>query len=147
MDVPQISYEPIFPVKMAIVCSPKLLPKGESDRKLARLKSVVREIGFIGSMRTDYRAHPSKSLMDLIGRDPVVAFEANSQEAQKRLCLDGAGVAYLARFMVEKELASGALVEILPGKPRVLDLLLAKRKGRPLSLNARTFLDLVKQKA
>lgn len=143
VNVPQISYEPLFPVEMAIVCHPQLLPKGETG--MAKLKSAVREVGLISSIRAEYQNHPSQSLMDLMGKDPRIAFESNSQETQKRLCLEKGGVAFLARFMVEKEIDTGKLVEIAPEKPLTLNLLLAKRKSFALSLNARTFLELMKK--
>jgi LysR family nitrogen assimilation transcriptional regulator len=143
VNVPQISYEPVFPLEMAIVCHPQLLPAGSLT--VAKLKAAVREVGFISSIRAEYQNHPSQSLLDLMGKDPIIAFECNSQETQKRIAIEKGGVAFLARFMVEAELKKGTLVEILPEKPLTLNLLLAKRRGLPLSLNARTFLELVKK--
>ncbi|MGZ3693969.1 MAG: LysR family transcriptional regulator [Bdellovibrionota bacterium] len=145
VNVPQIVYEPMFPLEMAIVCHPQLLPKGEGGLTVAKLKAAVREVGFISSIRSGYQNHPSQSLLDLMGKEPIIAFESNSQETQKRLCLEKGGVGFLARFMVEKELKKGTLVEIFPDRPLVLNLLLARRRGLPLSLNARTFIDLVRE--
>jgi DNA-binding transcriptional LysR family regulator len=76
---------------------------------------------------------------------PRIGLETNNQEAQKRFCLNGGGVAYLSRFMVEKEIETGRLFEIPVESPHEFNLWLAKRKGLELSLSARTFLDTLKK--
>lgn len=144
INIPQITYEPILPVEMAIVYSPKLLPK-QKQLSNAQLKNILREIGIITSIRSDYQNHPSQDLLDLMGKDPKVAFEANSQETQKRLCIEGGGVAFLARFMVEKEIKDGSLLELETEEKITYNLQLARRKSFPLSLNARTFLEILKR--
>jgi DNA-binding transcriptional LysR family regulator len=149
VNIPTILYEPLFQIEMAIVYHPKLLTKLGPDSKGEITNTILRKIftqvGFIGSIKAQYQNHPSRELMDFLGEDPNIAFESNSQEMQKRLCLAGAGVAYLARFMVEKEIAQGTLKEIRLKKPITLTLVLAKRKGRELSLSARTFLEILKK--
>lgn len=142
INVPGIQYQSLFSVEMAAVCHPDLLVDGKSTP----LKTVIQKSGFIASIRAQYQNHPSKDLMKLLDQDPHITFESNSQETQKRLCIHGAGVAYLARFMVEKELKSGQLKEIPLSKPTSIPLVLATRKGRDLSLNAQTFLRLLVQK-
>jgi len=77
-------------------------------------------------------------------KETPTVFESNSQETQKRYCLAGGGVAFLARFMVESEIDRGELVEIPTAKPLSLDLHVARRKSLPLSLSARTFLQQLK---
>lgn len=145
VNIPTIQYEPLFPVEMAIVYNPKLLADPKGDVTTSALRKIFAQNGFIGSIKAQYQSHPSRELMDFLGEDPNIAFESNSQEMQKRLCLSGAGVAYLARFMVEKELAQGTLKEIRLKKPISLSLVMAKRKGRELSLSARTFLELLRK--
>ncbi len=56
----------------------------------------------------------------------------------------GGGVAYLARFMVEKEIESGHLFEIPVEHAHVFHLWLATRKGRQLTLSAKTFVQLLR---
>ncbi len=136
-----IAYETVTTLPMAVVCHPKHVGKGALTP--AKLKSLVKEIGFIGSIKNQYQHHPSEELMKLLGKDIPVACESNSQESQKRYCMEGGGIAFLARFMVEKELREGTLVEAPTSKPLALHLLLAKRKNLPLSITSRTFLELV----
>ncbi|MES3036360.1 MAG: LysR family transcriptional regulator [Bdellovibrionota bacterium] len=145
INVPGINYEPLFPVKMAIVCHPSLIPEKQGSLSSARLGATLKKQGLIGSIKSQYQSHPSKNLIDLMGKDPSIVFESNSQETQKRFCLQGGGIAYLARFIVEKEIEGGRLVEIHGDKPLTLQLLLAKRKGMALSLSAITFINLIKK--
>jgi LysR family transcriptional regulator, cyn operon transcriptional activator len=143
INVPGITYEDVASVDMAIVCAPSLLSEDEAESTPAKLKGILRKIGFIGSIGSDYQHHPSEDFLKLMGDKPNIAFEASSQETQKRLCLRGGGVAFLARFMVEKEIKSGSLIEIPVSRPLKLNLVLARRTSRALNLNARTFLELL----
>lgn len=101
-------------------------------------------MGYISSIGAHQQNRPSKVLIELFGEMPKIGLETNSQESQKRFCLAGCGVAYLARFMVQKEIESGKLFEIPVDNPHSFYLWLATRKGRQLSLSARTFLDSLK---
>ncbi|MEK0445072.1 MAG: hypothetical protein RLZZ399_393 [Verrucomicrobiota bacterium] len=56
---------------------------------------------------------------------------------------EGGGVAYLARFMVEKEISEGTLVEHAQKKPLLTELLLASKKRALRSRNAKEFLKLL----
>lgn len=143
VNVPGISYEPIAPLAMAVVCQPKLLPEGKNS--LTRVRALVKDAGFIGSIKAQYQNHPAQDFIKLMDKTTPTVFESNSQETQKRYCLAGGGVAFLARFMVEKEISSGALVEIPTSKPLSMELHLARKKSLPLSLGARTFLAQVKK--
>jgi DNA-binding transcriptional LysR family regulator len=143
LNIPQIIYEPLFEIEMAVVCHPKLIPDLKAGQSVARLRTALRETGFIGSIHSQYQTHPSQDFMDLMGDQPNIGFESNSQETQKRLCIEGGGVAFLARFMVEKELKKGSLVEVTLVKPLKLSLHLARRKSRPLSVSAKTFVELL----
>lgn len=129
---------------MALVCHPGFKKEIANADKLSQLRATINRLGFIGSVGLHYQNHPSADLIKLIGENPNVAFEASSQETQKRLCLEGGGVAFLTRFMVEKEICSGSLIEIGLPRPLKYDLLLVTRKGRSPSINARTFLELLK---
>lgn len=120
---------------MAVVSSPKLGAR--------RARELVETLGFIGSIRSQYQVHPSNAFLDQVGSTPAMSFESNSQEAQKRFCLEGGGVAYLARFMVEKEIAEGTLVEHALKKPLLTELLLVSKKGALRSRTADEFLKLL----
>lgn len=130
-----IRYEPLTRVPMAVVVAP-----GLAD---GTLKKVAARVGLIESVRAQYARNPSQELVDVLGADVPVAFECNSQEGQKRMCLMGGGIAFLARFMVADDLAAGRLVEFPLKKPIAYDLLLARRAGVELSLNARTLLEMI----
>ncbi|RYZ67502.1 MAG: hypothetical protein EOP05_17660, partial [Proteobacteria bacterium] len=137
-------YEEVAEIEMVIVCAPTLLSEDEAETTPAKLKGILRKIGFIGSIGADYQHHPSEEFLKLMGDKPNIAFEASSQETQKRLCMKGGGVAFLARFMVEKEIKAGTLIEIPVSRPLKLTVVLARRTSRALNLNARTFLDLLR---
>jgi DNA-binding transcriptional LysR family regulator len=142
INIPQLIYEPLMSIEMAVVCHPRWLKSPKST--FPALRKFIGEVGYVSSIGLQYQHHPSASLIGQLGGFPPVKFECNGQEAQKRFCREVGGVAYLARFMVEEELKSGELAEYpLPQKFHI-DLLLARRRARPLSLNAQTYLDLFK---
>ena len=136
LNIPGLVYEPARSLEMAIVYKPGLLPPGKGRAPAELLEGA----GYISSIRRNPRQHPSPELFAVIGKDPKVVFESNSQESQKRLCLAGVGFAYLARFMVEEELASKALVEFPLKETPTLTVFIGRKKSAPLSFNARTFL-------
>lgn len=137
---PGIDYEVLQSIDMALACHPRFAKSIRQAAKPAQLRETLNEIGFIGSIGAHYQHHPSETLMKLAGEQPTIAFEASSQETQKRLCLAGGGIAFLARFMVDNEIKSKELIEIPLPKAIRLDLLVATRRNQQLSLSARTFL-------
>lgn len=137
---PGLDYEVVRSIEMTLACHPRFAKSIRQAAKPSQLRDTLNEIGFIGSIGAHYQHHPSETLIKLAGEQPTVNFEASSQETQKRLCLEGGGIAFLARFMLEDELKSKALVEIPLPKPIRLDLLIASRRNQALSLSARTFL-------
>lgn len=141
VPLPQIEYEVLRAEKMALVCRPELWRKNKSTSVAKTLKRVIQDVGYIASIGALLQSRPSRVLSELFGEMPRIAFEANGQEVQKRVCLGGGGVAYLARFMVEGEIQRGELHEIPIEHPHIFNLWLARRKGRELSLSARTFLE------
>jgi LysR family transcriptional regulator, cyn operon transcriptional activator len=145
LPLPQIESQVLRAEQMALVCHPDVWKKnkGASDEKT--LKKVIQSVGYIASIGAILQSRPSRVLSELFGGMPRIGLEANSQEAQKRFCLKGGGVAYLARFMVEKDIERGRLFEIPVDHPHVFNLWVATRKGRQLSLSARTFLEHLKE--
>lgn len=139
--LPQIDYEVLRSEEMALVCHPELWKKHKAGTTTKTLKKILQDAGYIASIGATLQSRPSRVLSELFGEMPRIGLETNSQEAQKRFCLEGGGVAYLARFLVAGEIARGALFEIPVGEPHSFNLWLATRKGRPLSLAARTFLE------
>ena len=144
VPLPQIDYVELRAEPMALVVQSELWRTSKSGSNAATLKRLIEKVGYIASIGASTQARPSRVLKELFGEMPRIGFEANGQEAQKRFCLAGGGVAYLARFMVEREIKSGALHEIPIESPHIFKLWLATRKGRVLSLSARTFLERLK---
>ena len=136
MNVPGLVYEPLRELEMAIVYKPGLIPPG----KAKVLPELMQSVGYISSIRRNQKQHPSPELYEVLGEDPKVVFESNSQETQKRLCLAGVGFAYLARFMVEAEIKAKTLVEYPLKEAPKLTVYVGRKKSVSLSFNARTFL-------
>jgi DNA-binding transcriptional LysR family regulator len=136
MNIPGLVYEATRSLEMAIVYKPGLLPAGKGKSSAELLENA----GYISSIRRGPKQHPSPELFAVIGKDPKVVFESNSQETQKRLCVAGAGFAYLARFMVEEELKAGSLLEFPLEETPTLTVFVARKKSAPLSFNGRAFL-------
>ena len=140
---PGIKYESIFQMEMTLACHPRWAQEFPGPISYRNLKALLQKVGFIGSIRSQYQKHPSQELMDILKTQPHIVSESNSQETQKRLCLEGLGISFLARFMIEEELSSGALVEIPLKRAIIIPLYLARRNDRNLSLSARTFLQII----
>jgi DNA-binding transcriptional LysR family regulator len=98
---------------------------------------ALRGIGYIGSRVGDYaKPYPALRMLALIGVKPKVVLEANSQESQKKLALQGIGYAVLPLFMVKEELRSRSLVRVNSVKRLGSELLLIRKKNRALPLAA-----------
>ncbi|MGE3263559.1 MAG: LysR family transcriptional regulator [Bacteriovoracia bacterium] len=141
IPLPQIEYKSLRMEKMALVCQPQLWKKNKAANDLETLRKVLEEAGYIASFGSLLHSRQTRVLLELFGEMPRIGLETNSQEAQKRFCLAGGGVAYLARFIVEKEIREGTLFEIPVGTPHEFYFWAATRKGKQLSLAARTFLE------
>lgn len=140
INIPHVIYKTVETLEMAVVCRPNDAKSLPAKVTFPVLRKFMQQNGFISSIGSQYQHHPSEGLISQVGEFPPLRFECNSQEAQKRFCMHTGGVAYLARFIVAEELKRGSLIEIKLPKKFEIDLLLAKRKDRELSLNAQTFL-------
>ncbi len=143
VPLPTIDYQIIRAEQMALVCNPNIWKKNKQSSVHRTLKKVIEEIGYLASPGARMQSRPSRVLMELFGEVPKISIETNSQEAQKRFCMAGAGVAYLQRFMIQREVDRGELYEIPMENLHSFNLWLATRKGRHLSLSARTFLQYI----
>lgn len=141
VPLPQLDYVELRAEPMALVVQTELWRTSKSGSNAATMKRLIEKVGYIASIGASTQARPSRVLKELFGEMPRIGFEANGQEAQKRFCLAGGGIAYLARFMVEREIKSGTLHEIAIESPHIFKLWLATNKGRALSLSAKTFID------
>jgi DNA-binding transcriptional LysR family regulator len=134
---PAIVYEPVRSFPMVAVAHPNLMGafKGRGKARGAKLRAK-----YLSSIRKDFSRNPAQEVFDILSLTPEVEVETNSQELQKRLCLEGLGVAVLVRFMVEEEIRRGRLVEIPLSESHSATLSLARRKDGDFKLNARSFL-------
>jgi DNA-binding transcriptional LysR family regulator len=140
VNLPQVEYRRLHPEVMSLVCRPDIWKESKSSSHEKTLKKVLKTHGYLCSIGALLESRPSRVLMELFGEAPQIGLEINSQESQKRFCLAGEGVAYLSRFMVEKEIDSGDLFEIPVEHTHIFHLWLAKPKSKQLSLTSRMFL-------
>lgn len=140
VNSPQIEYHRLHPERMSLVCSPSIWKECRSSNNDKTLRNVIEKYGYISSIGAAMSKRSARVLTELFGGMPPVGLEVNSQESQKRFCLAGVGVAYLANFMVQKEIADGLLFEIPIEDIHEFHLWLARPKGKHLSLTARTFI-------
>lgn len=131
LQAPQIEYRRISPFEYILVTS------DGDDLKDKKMK--VKE-GIVGSISKDYERHPSYRISEYTHEAFKINIEANSQDLQKILCLNGGGAALLAKFMVKDELKNKQLFQIKLDRPIYYDLLLAKRKNHRLSRSAEAFI-------
>lgn len=141
INTPQIEFKKLYPEKMALICRPEMWKECKSSSNEKTLKKLIEKYGYISSIGVSTGKRTSQVLIELFGGFPRISFEVNSQESQKRYALNGQGVAYLTRFMVEEEIDDGELFEIPIDHIHEFHLWLAKPKGKQLSLAARSFLE------
>jgi DNA-binding transcriptional LysR family regulator len=141
---PGIEYEQIRLVEMRLVCHPQWVEKNKNLLSPKHFKKAILEVPIISSVRAQHQKHPSQPFFDMVGGELEIGFEANSQETQKKLCLAGGGVSYLASFMVEDEINSKKLISLPLPEKVTGHLHVAYRKESVLSLNAKTFINLLK---
>jgi DNA-binding transcriptional LysR family regulator len=138
---PQIEFEALREEPMALVVASDVWKSVKGTPPVGKLSKVLERVGYISSIGAHAQTRPSRVLKELFGNMPPISIEVDGQESQKRVCLSGGGIAYLARFMVEREIESGELHEINVETTHSFKLWLAVRKGKDLSLAARTFIE------
>lgn len=146
VPIPQIDYEDLWSEPMSLVVKAELWEEFKASTVQVTLNRILKKVGYISSIGALAQQRPSRVLLELFGQMPRIGFEANRQEAQKRICLGGGGIAYLARFMVAKEIEDGLLHEVSVQNPHVFKLWLATKKGRFLGTPAKMFLERLKNK-
>lgn len=140
VNTPQVEFKKIHSEKMALVCHPELWRESLCHNHDETLRRLISRFGYISSIDARFGRRSSQVMLELFGEIPPICFEVNSQESQKRFCLAREGAAYLARFMVKKEIENGELFEIPVESAHEFPLWLAVVKGKQLSLASRTFL-------
>ncbi len=140
INTPQIDFRRLHPEKMSLVCRPDLWKECKSSSNEKTLRKLVAKYGYMSGIGASVGKRSSQVMLELFGEMPAIGIEVNSQESQKRFCLAGEGVAYLANFMVKKEIEGGELFEIPVEHVHEFHLWLARPKGKHLSLTSRMFL-------
>ena len=140
VNIPQVEFQRLHLERMSLVCHPALWRECKSSSNEKTLRKLIGKYGYISGIGASTRTRSSGVLLELFGELPPIGIEINSQESQKRFCLAGEGVAYLANFMVKKEIEQGKLFEIPVDNVHEFHLWLARPKGKHLSLTSRTFL-------
>lgn len=141
VTLPNLDYGIVRRESMVLVCTPELWRKHRTGQTTKTLKRIIEDAGYIASIGATLQERPSRVLKELFGEMPKIGFEANGQEIQKRVCLEGGGVAYLARFLVNQEIRDGKLFEIPIETTHSFNLWLITRKGQDLSITAQAFLE------
>lgn len=142
---PQVEFEALREEPMALVVKSEVWKATRAANHHARVAKVLEKVGYLSSVGASAQRRPSRVLRELFVDLPNIVTEVNGQEPQKKICMAGGGVAYLARFMVADEIKSGILHEIDVEKTHAFKLWLGTRRGHELSLAARTFIDYLRR--
>jgi DNA-binding transcriptional LysR family regulator len=122
-----------------------------SDDELAHMGSLsVEQLGdhpFIFFDRNSSYYSIAQGLFRQHGVVPRIQMELDSMEATKKMVEEGLGIALLPRIAVERELASGELVEIEIAGMRnpTRQIALISRRSRPLGPVAQAFVEIVQE--
>ncbi len=104
---------------------------------------------FIISREVDYpksRAFPVRQMLEENRVKVSVGISSNNLDAQKKMVLEGLGMALLPKFMVEDELRDRKLVAVPSERGFSYSLKFVRRKKKVLSRNAEAFLKVFKEK-
>ncbi|MDG0817718.1 LysR family transcriptional regulator [Bdellovibrio svalbardensis] len=94
---------------------------------------------FIGSREIDDTASKRFPTLEVLKKKypkASIKTSSNNLTAHKELVLKGVGVSVLPEFLIEQELKSKTLIDVLPGEKFVFHMKLIKRKNAVTSLNA-----------
>lgn len=97
----------------------------------------------------DYPKARPFPVLEMLNRNKVKAdifITSNNLDSQKRMVMEGLGIALLPRFIVKNEIDKGHLTEMLPRKEFIYSLKLVTKHRKVLSRNAHVFLDEFKTK-
>jgi DNA-binding transcriptional LysR family regulator len=115
-------------------------------RKDLKNKKFVME-SFIGSREIDdtsTKRFPTLTKLKKIHPEAKIRISSNNITAHKEMVLRGLGVAVLPDFLVQEDLKNGILTDVLPKEQLEFELKLVERSNSVLSLNAQSFLGLLK---
>lgn len=102
---------------------------------------------FIGSREIDdtaTRRFPTLEKWQKKKPKAQIRISTNNISSHRQLVLDGQGIAVLPDFLIERELKSGRLTDLLPSENLMFDLKIVARETATLSLNAMQFIRTLK---
>ncbi len=102
---------------------------------------------FIGSREVDDNLNTKFPTLEKWKRKQArakILASSNSLLLHHELVRQGLGISVLPAFLIEKELASGKLIDLMPTENLIFDLKLVQRKDIGLSLEANTFINCLK---
>ena len=94
---------------------------------------------FIGSREIDdtsTRRFPTLEKLKAKYPKAAIKISSNNLSAHKEFVLQGAGVAVLPEFSIQRELKEKVLVDVLPNEEFIFQMKVVKRKNAVLSLSA-----------
>lgn len=141
LNHPEVETVPLYEDKIILVANPNhrfALSRRASTDEVAAEPIILYDRGssYYGLTHSFFRQ---------AGVVPNVAMELDSLEATKRMVEEGLGVALLPLVTIEREMATGALVEVeivdAPPLHRSISLIYRKHRKRPRTVQA--FMDVV----
>lgn len=136
-----VYFEPIGQFTMKLVCAKKY--KDQLSGK--KMNQVIQQLGLIGSISQEFQHHPLAEVFKLSEDKVKIVFESNSQEVQKRMCINGAGLGFFIAEMVQEELKRESLIELALPKKLFVSMYVIRRHNAVLSPGADLFLQVVRR--
>jgi len=103
---------------------------------------------FVGSREIDdtaTRRFPTLEKWQRKKPHAQICISTNNISSHRQLVLDGQGIAVLPDFMIERELKSGRLTDLLPNETLMFELKIVARETAILSMNASRFIRTLKE--
>lgn len=110
----------------------------------AHAKNHTVKSRLIISRDIDYPKARPFPVLEMLNRNKVKAdifIASNNLDSQRRMVMEGLGVALLPRFIVKHEISKGLLTELVPRKEFIYSLKLVTKHRKVLSRNALVFLE------
>lgn len=107
-------------------------------------KNIETLSSFIGSREIDdtsTRRFPTLEKLKAKYPKAAIKISSNNLNAHKEFVLQGAGVAVLPEFLIQKELKDKTLVDVLPNEEFIFKMKIVKRRNAVLSLSAGKLLE------
>ena len=116
-------------------------------KDLRRQKGVLES--FVGSREIDdkaTRSFPTLSKLKRLYPEAKIRISSNNLTAHRSMVLRGLGVAVLPDFLIEDDLRSGTLSDVLSDERLLFDLKIVTRSVHVPSINMQSFIDIASKK-